>query len=120
MSPSTWTTPATASSTSTPQATPATAPACRRSAAPRRWPAYFRAHGLRYLAFVRTEQSRYFYRRAFWVQRILIDVEIWRIVGAYMVDTIDNFAELAERYPTLYDQDGMVVVDLAAPREAAR
>ena len=81
---------------------------------------YLRAHGLRYLAFVRTEQSRYFYRRAFWVQRILIDVEIWRIVGAYMVDTIDNFAELAERYPTLYDQEGMVVVDLAAPREAAR
>jgi len=81
---------------------------------------YFRAHDLRYLAFVRTEQSRYFYRRAFWVQRILIDVEIWRIVGAYMVDTIDNFAELAERYPTRYDQDGMVVVDLAAPREAAR
>lgn len=77
--------------------------------------AYLRAHRLRYLAFVRPEQSRYFYRRTFWVERLLIDVELWRIVAAYMVDTIDNFAALAGRYRVLFDRDGLVVLDLASP-----
>jgi hypothetical protein len=80
--------------------------------------AYFRDHQLRYLAFVRSDRSRYFYRRGFWIERLLTDVEIWRIVGSYMVDTIDNFAALAERYPVLFDEDGMVVLDLAAARGA--
>ena len=67
---------------------------------------------------MRSDRSRYFYRRGFWIERLLTDVEIWRIVGSYMVDTIDNFAALAERYPVLFDEDGMVVLDLAAARGA--
>ncbi|HVK72634.1 MAG TPA: hypothetical protein VM734_04915 [Kofleriaceae bacterium] len=80
--------------------------------------AYFRSHGLRYLAFVRGDHSRYFYRRQFWLDRLLKDVEIWRIEGAYLVDAIDNLTELAQRYPVLHEEAGMVLVDLAAPRGA--
>ncbi|MCE9575970.1 MAG: hypothetical protein K8W52_22655, partial [Deltaproteobacteria bacterium] len=66
--------------------------------------AYFRDHGLRYLAFVRGDRSTYFYRREYWVQRLFTDTELWRILAAYMIDTIDNFAALADRYPVLYEE----------------
>lgn len=78
--------------------------------------AYFRSHGVRYLAFVRGTHSRYFFRREFWVARLLVDTELWRIMGAYVVDTLDNFAALAERYPKLFDRDGLVMLDLGAAR----
>lgn len=78
--------------------------------------AYFRDHHIRYLAFVRGTYSRYFFRREFWVARLLTDTELWRIMGAYVVDTLDNFAQLAARYPVLYDEAGLVLVDLATPR----
>ncbi len=75
---------------------------------------YFRAHGLRYLAFVRGDHSRYFYRRDYWLERIFWDAELWRVVAGYQLDMIDSLAELAERYPRLHDRDGLVVVDLGA------
>lgn len=78
--------------------------------------AYFRSHGVRYLAFVRGTHSRYFFRREFWVARLLVDSELWRIMGAYVVDTLDNFAALAERYPVRFDEAGLVMLDLGAPR----
>lgn len=78
--------------------------------------AYFRGHGLRYLAFVRGDHSRYFYRRDYWLERIFWDVELWRIVAGYQLDMIDSFAELASRYPIRFEEDGLVVVDLGASR----
>lgn len=78
--------------------------------------AYFRGRGLRYLAFVRGTHSRYFYRREYWMERIFWDAELWRIVAAYQIDMADSFAELATRYPARFDEGGLVVLDLEAPR----
>ena len=74
--------------------------------------AYFRDHHIRYLAFVRGDQSRYFFRREFWVARLMFDTELWRIMGAYVVDTLDTFTELAGRYRVLFDEGGLVMLDL--------
>jgi hypothetical protein len=76
--------------------------------------------GYRYAAFVRTERSRYFFRRAAWVPRMFNDIELFRIMAAYTVDMIDALAELATTTRVLYDRDGLVVLDLASPlREAS-
>lgn len=83
--------------------------------------AYLVAEGYRYAAFVRSERSRYFFRRPFWVQRIFTDAELFQIMGAYTIDAIDSFAELATTTQVLHDDDGLVVLDLATPlREATR
>jgi hypothetical protein len=78
---------------------------------------YFLGLGIRHLAFVRNpDESRYFYRREFWVRRIFIEAEIWRIMGSYMVDCLDNFDELAKTSRVLHDADSMVVIDLQERR----
>lgn len=82
--------------------------------------AYFRSQRLRYLAFVRGDASRYFYRRGEWLDRVFRDTELWRIVAAYQLDTLDSFAELATRYPVRFDEAGLVVVDLGPPRPGER
>ncbi|HEU4731977.1 MAG TPA: hypothetical protein VFT22_28975, partial [Kofleriaceae bacterium] len=81
--------------------------------------AYLVAQGYRYAAFVRTERSRYFFARPFWIRRIFIDSELFQIMGAYTIDAIDSFAELATTTRVLYDTDGLVVLDLASPVRAA-
>ena len=68
----------------------------------------------RYLAFVRPERSVALYRRDGWLQRLFTDLEVSRIMGAYLVDTIDAVAELSSRCKVLYDEDGFVVLDLEA------
>jgi hypothetical protein len=75
---------------------------------------YFRDHGIRYVAFVRGEYSRYMYRREFWLRRIFIDNELWRVQGAYAIDCLDNFAALATTYPVLFERQGLVMLDLGA------
>lgn len=76
------------------------------------WAAYLRAQGFDLVAFVRSERSRYFYRRPFWVQRIFTDSELFATMSAYTIDAIDALEELARTLPTRYDADGLVVVDL--------
>jgi hypothetical protein len=83
--------------------------------------AYLLAVGYRYVAFVRSERSRYFHRRKFWIWRLFNDGELFQIMSAYAIDTIDSLAELATTTAVLHDEDGLVVLDLAAPlREAGR
>ncbi len=76
---------------------------------------YLRAQGIAYLAFVRPESSRYFYRREFWVQRMFTDTELFQIMSAYAIDTIDSCVQLATTQPVRYAKDGLVVVDLGGP-----
>jgi hypothetical protein len=64
------------------------------------------------VAFVRPDVSRYLYRREFWLIRTFFEVEMWRLMGPYIVDTIDSLTELAARHEILHEGDGMVVVDL--------
>jgi hypothetical protein len=73
---------------------------------------YFLDSGIRYVAFVRSERSRYFFRRDFWVWRIFNDDEVFQAMSAYLIDTIDTMAQLASTSKVLYDQDGLVVLDL--------
>lgn len=75
--------------------------------------AYFEGQGVRYLAFVRGDASHYSYRRRFWLLRTFFEVELWRVMGAYMVDFIDTAQELARTRVVLFEEDGLVLIDLA-------
>ena len=76
---------------------------------------YLVDQGYRYLAFVRPERSRYFYRRAFWLWRLFNDGELFAAMSAYAIDTIESFTELATTSTVLYDIDGLVVLELDVP-----
>jgi hypothetical protein len=75
--------------------------------------AYLLGQDIRYLGFVRGAFSRYQFRREFWLRRIYLDTEFWRIQGAYAVDCLDNFEALAASRKVLYERDGIVMIDLA-------
>jgi hypothetical protein len=81
--------------------------------------AYLVAHGYRHAAFVRSDRSRYFFRRGHWLNRLFVDIELFQIMAAYTIDAIDSFAELATTTRVVYDADGLVVLDLAAPLRPA-
>jgi hypothetical protein len=73
---------------------------------------YFLARGYRYLAFVRPDFSRYFYRRWYWLRELYIDDELFQVIAAYMLDALESFTALAETRRPLHDVDGLVVLDL--------
>jgi hypothetical protein len=81
--------------------------------------AYLLDEGYRYLAFVRPDKSRYFFRREFWIWRLWHDSEFFQAQSAYAIDTIDTFVQLAGTSHVLYDQDGLVALDLDAPHAPA-
>jgi hypothetical protein len=83
-------------------------------AGPEAMRAYLRGLGIRYVAFVRSDRSRYFYRRPFWVWRIFNDAEIFQTMSAYTLDAIDVFATLSATSTVLHDDEGLVVLDLGA------
>ncbi|MBL9019713.1 MAG: hypothetical protein JNL83_36315 [Myxococcales bacterium] len=75
---------------------------------------YLVAQGYRYVLFVRSDHSRYFFRRPFWVWRLFNDGELFAAMSAYTIDAIDTFAQLAAS-PTatvIHDRDGLVALDL--------
>lgn len=80
---------------------------------------YFIDGGYRYVAFVRSHRSRYFYRREFWLWRIFNDGELFQTMSAYAIDMIESLEELSTTTKVLYDADGLVVLDLATPLRAA-
>ncbi len=80
---------------------------------------YFVEHEYRYLAFVRPEHSRYFFRREFWLWRVFNDNDFFQMMSAYELATIDSFTELATTTTVLYDKDGLVVLDLGTPLKSA-
>jgi hypothetical protein len=74
--------------------------------------AYLRGLGVRYLAFVRGDMSRYEYRRDYWVEQLASDQEIWRAFAPYAVDFLDMLGDLATKHPPTFEENGLVVVDL--------
>jgi hypothetical protein len=76
--------------------------------------AYLLETGVRYLAFVRGDRSRSYYRRELWLKRLFNDNEFFERMSAYLVDAIDTMGALATSSQVLYDQDGLVVLDLEA------
>jgi hypothetical protein len=81
--------------------------------------AYFLDQGIRYLAFVRGDHSEYMFRRGFWLWRIFHDVELFQVMSAYIINTLDTFEELAKTTKMVYDRDGLVVLDLEGPHAPA-
>ena len=81
--------------------------------------AYLLDEGYRYAAFVKSDRSRYFFRRGFWMWRLFNDAEIFQAMSAYAIDAIDNFATLAGSSRVLYDDAGLVVLDLEAHHKPA-
>jgi len=78
--------------------------------------AYFKSHGIRYVAYVEPDKSIALYRRDGWMQRLYVDNEVSRIMAAYLVDTIDVMKELSHRHKILFQRDGHIVLDLETPR----
>ncbi|MBA3454812.1 MAG: hypothetical protein H0T42_17120, partial [Deltaproteobacteria bacterium] len=78
--------------------------------------AYFRSHGIRYVAYIEPDKSIALYRRDGWMQRLYMDNEVSRIMAAYLVDTIDVMRDLSYSHRILFQRDGHIVLDLETPR----
>jgi hypothetical protein len=74
--------------------------------------AYFKGLGVRYVAFVKPEYSRYHYRRDYWVELVGNEMEIWRAFAPYLLSFIDSMVEISTRHKALFDESGMIVLDL--------
>ncbi len=75
---------------------------------------YFLACGLRYLAFVRPEHSKAAYRRDTWLRNLLSPVDYFRLSAPYALAQMDAFERLANERTCVFDEQGIVVVDLAS------
>ena len=78
---------------------------------------YFLEQGIRYLAFVRPDSSRYAYRREFWRELLVTGAELHRNAATYTLNFIDTLEAFAGSYRKLFDERGLVLLDLeeAAP-----
>ncbi|MBX3229657.1 MAG: hypothetical protein KIT84_04920 [Labilithrix sp.] len=77
---------------------------------------YLRGTGVRYLAYVRPDHSRYHYRREYWIGILVDEMEIWRAFAPYLIDFMDSLAAITARHKVLFDDRGLVVVDLEEAR----
>ncbi|MGE5184461.1 MAG: hypothetical protein ACM31C_20465 [Acidobacteriota bacterium] len=75
---------------------------------------YLLGQGYRYIAFVRPDRSRYVFRREFWVWRAFNGTQFFQAVSAYTIDMIDSLTALAITDRVVYEDDGLVVVELDA------
>jgi hypothetical protein len=73
---------------------------------------YLKQIGVRYFAFVKPDHSRYHYRREYWVEMVANEQEIWRVFTPYLLDFLDNEVAIASRHKHLYEERGIVLVDL--------
>jgi len=74
---------------------------------------YFLKQGIRYIAFVRSDSSRYAYRREFWLEFLVTDsAELHRNEAVYALNFIDTLEAFAGSYQKLFDERGLVLVDL--------
>ncbi|HVJ94175.1 MAG TPA: hypothetical protein VM580_30515 [Labilithrix sp.] len=82
--------------------------------------AYLLDEGYRYAAFVREDRSRTYYRRGYWISRYFTDDNrFYQMMSAYQLAGVEAFAELATTTKVIYDADGLLVLDLAAPLRQA-
>jgi hypothetical protein len=77
---------------------------------------YFLSHGIRYVIWVQPDFSHWLYQREFWFARMFNEEEIWRLCAPYFVDLIDSFTALMDSRKNVYEESGIVVIDLAARR----
>lgn len=77
---------------------------------------YFAKIGVRYLAFVTSDHSTYHYRREYWVERLVDETELWRSFAPYLIDFLDNLTALSTKHKRLFEERGMIVIDLGEQR----
>ena len=77
---------------------------------------YLHAQGIRHVAFVLPDRSTFLYRREIWFDHLYDPDEIWRVYAPYMVDVMDNLLALSTTRVHLYEESGMIVLDLEAKR----
>ncbi|MCA9587291.1 MAG: hypothetical protein KC657_18315 [Myxococcales bacterium] len=80
---------------------------------------YFATIGVRWLMVVMPDHSRYHYRRPYFLELFVNEQEIWRAYAPYLVDFIDNIAEIRGRHREVARERGVVVIDLAEPAAPA-
>jgi hypothetical protein len=76
---------------------------------------YLRGQSIRYLVFVRPEQSISLYRRDHWKGLRNDPESIWHPQAAFYLDVFDNFENLASSRLHLYDDGTFVLLDLEQP-----
>ena len=62
------------------------------------------------------EFSHALYQRKFWFARMYNEEELWRLCAPYIVDLIDSFTQLRDTRVNVYEEAGIVVLDLATRR----
>jgi hypothetical protein len=77
---------------------------------------YLRQVGIRYVAFVRPDQSVYLFSRKQWEKELRGTQPLWHAQAPIFLDMFSNFDQLAASYKVLYETpSGLVVLDLAQP-----
>jgi hypothetical protein len=73
---------------------------------------YLEQQAIRYLVYVRHEASHGNYIRPYWFARFFIDDEIWRRHAPYYIYIFDTLEALSKRHRILFEERGVVVLDL--------
>ncbi|WP_394833827.1 hypothetical protein LVJ94_45710 [Pendulispora rubella] len=79
---------------------------------------YLLNQGIRYYAFVGAKASKSLYRRDTWERQKVGAELIWRIAAPFYLDTFRVNDELAATRRVLFNENGVLVVDLATPATA--
>ncbi len=82
---------------------------------PERIAAYLHKLGIRYVAYVEASRARELYRRDVWRRHLRDREQIWRLQAPYYLALINAMAQYGRTHRRLFDEGGMVVVDLQAP-----
>ena len=76
---------------------------------------YLRQQSIRHVAFTRPEYAMNLFRRDVWEKEKRLRAPLWSEQAPYYLDIFDNFAKLTESRRVLYDDGGLVLIDLAQP-----
>jgi hypothetical protein len=74
---------------------------------------YFRQVGVRYVLFTRSASSLLLYRDEKWLESA--HVEAFQSYAAYAIDLTKSFEALSKQVPVLFEERGLVLLDLGAP-----
>lgn len=74
---------------------------------------YFRQVGVRYVLFTRSSASLLIYREEKWLESA--HVEAFQSYAAYAIDLTKAFEALSREVPVLFEERGLVLLDLGAP-----
>lgn len=75
---------------------------------------YLRQVGVRYVLFTRSDDSLLLYREEKWLESA--HVEAFQSYAAYAIDLTQSFESLATQVPVLFEERGLVLLDLGAAR----